>query len=144
MSTAQNSLSQPLTINNQTVHTGVIGIDVSTYAIILNGRAVDVSYGTHGDALNLLDDWKRVCDVDLDTPFDELMEDDTYWRNGHVPRLVLDEPAKMSLAEQENEPQRSIVARITRADYTAVQYSDGTVEYFDNEQYSVTSSKAVA
>lgn len=98
MSTAQNSL--PLTINNQQVVTGVIGIDVGTYAIVLNGRAVDVAYGTHGDALNLLDDWKRVCDVDLDTDFGELMEDDSYWRNGHIPRLRLDEPARMSLAEQ--------------------------------------------
>ena len=39
---------------------------------------------------------------------------------------------------------RTVTARITRADYTAVQYSDGKIEYFDNEEYSVTSPKAVA
>lgn len=95
----QNSLPHAtLTINTQQVHTGVLGIAPKTYAVIVDGRAVDTAYGTHSQALDQLDDWKRADGVDLDTPFDELLEDNTYWKNGHIPQLTL-EPEKMTLAE---------------------------------------------
>ena len=125
-----NSLPHALSINNSNVYTGAVGIDVGTYALIVGGKCVDVAYGTYSQALEQLDEWTQENGVDTETPFDELLQDDDYWNNGHIERL-------------EQKPQRRVTYRQTGADFTTVMYSDGTVEYFDNDEWSVTSSEAV-
>jgi hypothetical protein len=74
----------------------VIGTGPGQYAIIINGRQVDVAYGDPITAQQVEAEWRTILAADvlvadeLDTPFSELVEDDSYWLNGHIEPLRLD------------------------------------------------------
>lgn len=74
----------------------ITGKDVGEYAIIINGEEVDTAYGDQWAALAQEEEWidtlqdEQVAD-NLETPFEELYQDDSYWKNGHVAPLRLDD-----------------------------------------------------
>ena len=72
------------------------GLNVGEYAVIINGRQIDVAYGDQWKALEQEGDWRQALQDEqvadnLDRSFDDLYEDDTYWKNGHVEPLRLEE-----------------------------------------------------
>ena len=82
----------------EAVENGPINIDYCRWLIVIDGNIVDEYFGNCVDAWECYHERKRELaedpTIDLETPFDELYEDDTYWRNGHIEPLRLedDEP----------------------------------------------------
>lgn len=76
------------------VTNGVQCLRFKEWLIIVNGECVDVAYGNEDQAWLIYDEVKKELaengTPDMGTDWNELIEDDTYWKNGSCPRLRID------------------------------------------------------
>lgn len=77
------------------VKNGVVGVDVATFHIYIDGKYVDTAYGTEWYAWGVYREWveaianDQTVDQYADVPLDEIP--DSYWKNGDIAQLKLDD-----------------------------------------------------